>query len=382
MRCWRGARRGMPYSWLALHVTLLHGSAGWRRELGGVGRRPLPGYSDPAVPFKAKAACRRHIPKQQHRVINWAEYDAALRARGSLTVWFTPEAIEAWVAAPRTTRGGRPCYSDLAITTALTLRAVFRLALRQTEGLIGSIIRLLGLDLAVPDHSTLSRRAETLKLPKPRSGLGCEPVHLLVDSTGLRLCGPGEWLIEKHGTKRRRAWRVLHLATDADTGRIVASVLTDKDADDGSQVGPLLDQVDGPVASFTGDGAYDRDDVYAELAARHPAAAVVVPPRANAVPSEAAETAPTQRDAHLRCIAERGRMGWQRASGYGWRAFVEVDISRWKRIIGEGLRSQTDRRQASEVMVWTTAATRIECRRVVAAVTPHSGGPSRWRLRL
>ena len=163
-------------------------------------------------------------------------------------------------------------------------------------------------------------------------------MHLLVDSTGLKFCGPGEWLIEKHGTKRRRAWRVLHLATDADTGRIVASVLTDKDADDGSQVGPLLDQIDGPVASFTGDGAYDRDDVYAEVAARHPAAAVVVPPRANAVPSAAAETAPTQRDRHLRCIAERGRMGWQKASGYNWRALVEADISRWKRVIGEGLR--------------------------------------------
>ena len=137
------------------------------------------------MPFKAKAACRHHIPKQRHRVTNWAEYDAGLRARGSLTVWFTPEAVAAWAAAPRTTRGGQPSYSDLAIATALTLRAVFRLALRQTEGLIGSILQLLDLDLAVPDHSTLSRRAETLKLPKPRSGLGCGPVHLLVDSTGL-----------------------------------------------------------------------------------------------------------------------------------------------------------------------------------------------------
>ena len=184
---------------------------------------------------------------------------------------------------------------------------MFRLAYRQTEGLIGSVVGLLGLDLACARPYTLSRRAATLEVPRPRSGAG--PVHLLVDSTGLKLCGPGEWLAEKHGTKRRRAWRVLHLATDADTGRIVASVLTDRDADDGSQVGPLLDQVDGPVASFTGDGAYDRDDVYTEVAARHPEAAVVVPPRANAVPSEAAETAPTQRDAHLRCIAERGRMG-------------------------------------------------------------------------
>jgi hypothetical protein len=110
------------------------------------------------MPFKANADRRHHIPAQQHRVTNWAEYDAGLRARGSLTVWFTAEAIEAWRAAPRTTRGGQPCYSALAITTALTLRAVFRLPLRQTEGLIGSVLQLLGLDLPVPDHSTLSRR--------------------------------------------------------------------------------------------------------------------------------------------------------------------------------------------------------------------------------
>ena len=259
------------------------------------------------------------------------------------------EAVAAWAAAPRISRGGQPTYSDLAIATALTLRGVFRLALRQTEGLIGSILQLLDLDLPVPDHSTLSRRAATLEVPRPKAGSG--PVHLLVDSTGLRLCGPGEWLAEKHGTKRRRAWRVLHLATDADTGRIVASVLTNKDVDDGSQVGPLLDRIEGAVASVTGDGAYDRDDVYTEVAARHPAAAVIVPPRANAVPSATAEIAPTQRDRHLRCIAERGRLGWQKASGYGWRALVESDISRWKRVVGDGLRFQTDARQATEVAI-------------------------------
>ena len=177
------------------------------------------------MPFKANAARRHHIPKQRHRVTNWAEYDAALRRRGSLTVWFSEEAIAAWRAEPRTTRGGQPHYSALAIRTALTLRAVFRLALRQTEGLIGSILQLLGLDLAVPDHSTLSRRAETLEVPKPcPSSRG--PVHLLVDSTGLRLCGPGEWLIEKHGTRRRRSWRKLHIGVDAETGQILASELT------------------------------------------------------------------------------------------------------------------------------------------------------------
>jgi Transposase DDE domain len=183
------------------------------------------------MPFKANAARRHRIPKQRYRVTNWADYDAALRQRGSLTVWFSDEAIAAWRAEPRTTRGGQPHYSDLAIRTALTLRVVFRLALRQTEGLIGSILRLLCLDLAVPDHSTLSRRAETLEVPRPCSSSG-GPLHLLVDSTGLRLCGPGEWLVEKHGTRRRRAWRKLHIGVDADTGEILAAELTTSEVDD------------------------------------------------------------------------------------------------------------------------------------------------------
>jgi hypothetical protein len=301
------------------------------------------------VPFKANAAGRHHIPRQRHRVTNWSEYDAALRHRGSLTVWFTKEAIAAWRAEPRTTPGGQPHYSALAITAALTLRALFRLALRQTEGLIGSIIRLLGLDLAIPDHSTLSRRAETLALGRPPSS--GEPVHLLVDSTGLKLSGAGEWLVEKHGTSRRRSWRKLHIGVDSDTGRIVATALTTNDVDDSSQVGPLLDQIDGPIASFTADGAYDQDGVYGEVAARHPDAAVVVPPRFSAVPSETAETAPTQRDQHLQVIAGHGRMGWQKRSGYNWRALVEADIGRWKRVIGPALRSQTNARQATEVAI-------------------------------
>jgi hypothetical protein len=301
------------------------------------------------MPFKANADRRHHIPKQRRRVTNWAEYDAALRQRGSLTVWFTEEAVAAWEAEPRTTPGGQPHYSALAITTALTLKAVFRLALRQTEGLIGSLLRLLGLALSVPDHTTLSRRAATLEVPRPRSGT--EPVHLLVDSTGLKLCGAGEWLVEKHGTRRRRAWRKLHLGRDADTGQIVAATLTTHDVDDGSQVGPLLDQVDGQIASFTGDGAYDQDGVYASVAERHPEAIVIVPPRATAVPSARAETAPTQRDRHLQLIAERGRMGWQKASGYNRRARAEATIGRYKRVIGDGLRSHTDQRQTTEMDV-------------------------------
>ena len=180
---------------------------------------------------------------------------------------------------------------------------------------------------------------------------GTEPVHLLVDSTGLKLCGPGEWLIEKHGTKTRRSWKMLHLGVDADTGQIVAAALTGREADDGAQVGPLLDQVAGPVASVTGDGAYDQDGVYTSVSERHPEAAVIVPPRSTAVPSRTAASEPTQRDRHLQLIAERGRMAWQKASGYTKRARAETAISRYKRVIGDGLRSHTDERRATEMDV-------------------------------
>jgi len=241
------------------------------------------------LPFKLNQDRRHHIPKQKHKVTNWREYDASLRQRGSLTVWFTDEAIAAWTAEPRTTPGGQRWYSPLAILTALTLRAVFHLALRQTEGLIGSVIQLLGLALVVPDHSTLCRRAETLAVPRPRPRNDGEPMHLLVDSTGLKLCRAGEWLVEKHGTKTRRSWRKLHIGLDAGTGQIVAAALTTKDVDDGAEVSALLDQVAGSVAAFTGDGAYDQQGVSSAVLERHPTAAVIVPPRSTAVPSETAE---------------------------------------------------------------------------------------------
>ena len=143
----------------------------------------------------------------------------------------------------------------------------------------------------------------------------------------------------------------MHIGTDADTGHIVAATLTGSNACDASQVGPLLDQVDGPVASFTADGAYDWDSVYDDVALRHPEAVVIVLPRSNAVPSSTADTAPTQRDRHLHLIEEQGRMGWQAVSGYNWRALVEADVSRFKRVIGDGLRSRTDRRRVTEVAI-------------------------------
>ena len=175
-------------------------------------------------------------------------------------------------------------------------------------------------------------------------------MHLLVDSTGLKLCGPGERLVEKHGTRTRRSWRKLHLAIEADTGQIVATSLTAKEGDDGAdEVGVLLDQAGGPVATFTADGGYDQDNVYADVAERHPDAKVVVPPRMTAVPSAMAETAPTQRGCHLQCIAEHGRMGWQKRSGCNARALAEVAIGRCKQVVGDALRAHKDERRATEV---------------------------------
>nr|WP_239479386.1 IS5 family transposase [Lichenicola cladoniae] len=231
------------------------------------------------------------------------------------------------------------------------------MALRQTEGLIGSIIGLLGLELLVPDHTTFSRRAESLDVVCPRPSSGT--VHLLVDNTGLKLCGSGEWLLEKHGTKTRRSWRKLHIAVDADTGRIAAAALTTSDVDYASLVSPLLDQVNGPVASFAADGAYDQDGVYGEVMSRHPEASVIVPPRSSAVPRDTAQTAPTMRNRHLQIITERSRITWQKAAGYSWRALMEADISRFKRVICDGLLSRTDQRRATEIAIAVNAVNQM-----------------------
>ncbi len=185
------------------------------------------------------------------KVTNWPEYEAGLRRRGSLMLWVTEEALAGWQAPRRTTRGGQPRYSNLAIETVLTLGCVFGLRLRQSEGLMLSLLDLMGLDLPVPDHTTLSRRAQTWE---PSAGWQRHPedgpLHVLVDSTGLKVFGAGQWLGDKHGVRSRRTWRKLHLALDADSGEIVAHRLTDQDTDDPSQVMPPLDRIDGEIGQF------------------------------------------------------------------------------------------------------------------------------------
>jgi hypothetical protein len=225
------------------------------------------------MPNKHNASHRHHIPKMKFRVKNWAEYDAGLRRRGSLTLWLTPEVLDGWQAARRTTRGGQSSYSELAIETGMMLRLAFHLALRQTEGLMASIFGLLGIPLNTPDHSTLSRRARKTESISMGCILPDGPIHLLIDSTGLKVFGAGEWLQEKHGAKARRTWKKLHLAVDADTGKFMASTLTGNDVGDPSQVAPLLDQIDTTI-----DGAYDGMPTYEIVAAHGDDIRVIIPP--------------------------------------------------------------------------------------------------------
>jgi transposase len=302
------------------------------------------------MPHKFNAERRHHIPKSTFKVTNWAEYETGLRQRGSLTLWITPEAIDAWAAAPRLTPGGQARYSDSAIQTCLMLRAAFKMALRQAEGLMQSVVELLGCDLAVPDHTTVSRRA--MKLTSvARVALPSGPLHVLIDSTGLKIFGAGEWLADKHGQRARRQWRKLHLAVDANSGQIVGVSLTGQEVDDTSQVGALLDQIPGEIERITADGAYDGEPTYDIIAARDPDIAVVIPPRANSTPPIKLGTKASRRDVHAHTVAALGRLGWQEVTGYGRRALVETTMGRYKALIGTRLRARTDAGRRTEATI-------------------------------
>ena len=236
------------------------------------------------MPHKFNAARRHKFDKAQYRVINWAEYNESLRQRGDLTIWVSDVAQSVWRAPHRTSRGGQRRYSDLAIETCLTLRTAYRLGLRQTQGLMGSIGTLMGLDIRVPDYSTLSRRANGLSIAQAVRQAGSVPVHLVVDSTGLKIFGEGEWLAQKHKTKGiRRRWRKLHLGLDLHSGAIVCANLTHDDVGDSTALPGLLDQLDAPVTGFLADGAYDGASTRDLLRERYGETLdVVIPPPKNA----------------------------------------------------------------------------------------------------
>lgn len=313
------------------------------------------------MPHKHNAARRHHIGKMKFKVANWAEYETGLRRRGSLTLWITPEALEGWAAPRRKTRGGQPLYSNLAIETTLMLGMVFGLRLRQSEGLLSSVLDMMGLDLPVPDHTTLSRRARTWKSSAgggDRQRVAEGPIHILVDSTGLKVYGAGQWLEEKHGIKSRRSWRKLHLAVDADSGEIIAHCLTDQETGDASQLEPLLDQIDDEIGQLTADGAYDGDPSYDAVLRHSPGARVVIPPRSNAVERPNAQ-ASCQRDDHIASIKMDGRLKWQTSTGYGKRALAETAMGRYKAGIGPRLRARSFGAQQTEAAIGVAILNRM-----------------------
>ena len=306
------------------------------------------------MPHKHNADRRHHIPKMSFKVQNWPEYEAGLRRRGSLTLWIEDAALECWQTwGP----GGQARYRDAAIQTSLMLRTAFKLALRQTEGLMTSVLTLMGLTLSAPDHSTVSRRAVALRVIQP-AHVPPGPLHVLIDSTGLQVCGAGQWLEAKHGAKSRRTWRKLHLAVDAASGVIVAQTLTDQDTGDPSQVGQLLDQIDDLIGRVTADDAYDGAPTYRTIAAYGDGIEVVIPPRSTAVPS-GDPGAPAQRDRHLAMIAEHGRLGWQVATDYGQRSLVETTMGRYKALIGPRLRARGFAAQQTEATIGVAVLNRM-----------------------
>ena len=293
------------------------------------------------MPYQAIQAQRQQFPKMQYRVKNWREYDRALQERGSFTLWVTPAALASWHPAPTGQRGRARRYSDLAIETGHLLRLAFGRPWRQTEGLLRSVVTLLGVSLEVPDHTTFSRRSVDLSLPTALMR-NTEPVHVVIDSTGLKVYGAGEWQAERHGERGRRTWRKLHLAVNSESGSILASELTTHEVGDLAMVGPLLDQIPGSLASVTADGAYDAEPVYRAVAERQPQppAAVIIPPRATAVLSATTNIAPSLRDRHIQLRQEKGRRGWEKAVSYGKRSLVETAMFRYKVLIGPTLRAR------------------------------------------
>ncbi len=286
--------------------------------------------------------------KSRYRVRNWAEYEAGLQKRGDLTVWLSDAALDAWRAPASGKPGGQRTYADIAIEAALTIRMVLHLPLRQTEGFLRSLAQLLELDLPIPDHTTLSRRLQKLGEIQFRRLATDRPIHLLIDSTGLRI-----HVGHLRKPPKNRAWRKLHLAVDASTGEIVASDLTGRRTPDCARVPALIEQIDSRVASVSADGAYDAAAVYeaAQVKGEGHAVRVLIPPGRDAQLNPRPSAAQRERNRNIRSIRELGRREWHTRSGYSTRSLVENTVFRYKTIIGRSMRSRTFDGQRVEVQL-------------------------------
>jgi hypothetical protein len=292
--------------------------------------------------------------KRRYRIRNWRDYNSALVRRGSLTLWVEQGVVGRWhdtVGPVR--RGRRRTYSDLAITCALTLREVYHLPLRSTQGLVSSVLRLLGSDSPAPHYSTLSRRAATLDVKLPRLSKG--PLHLAVDSTGVKLYGEGEWKVRLHGAEKRRTWRKLHLLIDHTTHEALALSMTGKDTLDRRELPGLLGEVEGEAAEVLGDGAYDFQDCYRAIHTRD--ARAVIPPQRRARVRTGSEFG--DRNAAVLRSREVGRDEWKREAGYHRRSLAETAMMRLKTIFSDRLKAREWRRQETELRVRCAAMNRM-----------------------
>jgi hypothetical protein len=289
--------------------------------------------------------------KKTCRIRNWKEYTKGLVKRGSLTIWISDDVADGWYTQESSGgRGASDVYSDAAIMCVLTLKEVYHQALRQAQGLTQSIVELMGLELDVPNYTTLSRRRKRLNV-----SLGAtrrdEAVDMVVDATGVKLYGEGEWKVRQHGASKRRTWRKVHLGIDPDTHQIIAAVVTGNDVGDGEVLEDLLDQIDGEIASVTGDGAYDTRHCYEAINDKR--ARAIIPPRRGAKiwRHGNAKAERHARDENLRGVRKSGRAAWKRDSGYHKRSLAETGMFRFKTIFGDTLGARLFESQAAEVFI-------------------------------
>lgn len=306
------------------------------------------------MPYKFNESRRHKIKKSLYKVTNWLDYNDSLRRRGDFTLYFTDEAIAEWRPAKTGGRGRPQEYSDVAIETAGLLRQVFHLPLRQTEGLMISLARVMKADIAIPDFSSISRRS--IELPRRILTKAMEPGSIvIVDSTGLKVYGKDEWHQEKHNVPARRTWRKLHLAID-ENHQVLACELTTPEVGDPTAVPDLLAQIATSFDTFIADGAYDGEPVSQAVLDKQPDAQVVIPPHTTAVCSVACDT---QRDQHIQTIAQQGRIAWQSITGYNLRNHVELAMQRYKRIFGNTMKARALPQQKTEAWISVSALNRM-----------------------
>jgi hypothetical protein len=291
-------------------------------------------------------------PKQSYRIKNWREYNQALVERGSLTIWFDEESLSQWYELSKTGRpGSSNTYSDVAIQCGLVIREVFHLPLRATEGFVRSVLGLLGLPLDTPDHSTFSRRGQTLTARIGRSA-SVQARHMVIDATGLKVYGEGEWQVRQHGVGKRRTWRKLHLGVDAESQESIAAELTAAFVGDAKVLPGLLDQLDPhePIDSVSADGSYDTRRCHEAI--RQRGARALIPPREGALEwPDLADGQTHPRTAIVRQVAQQGMKHWKQTSGYHRRSLAETAFFRFKTLFSEKLKNRRFDTQTTETYV-------------------------------